>query len=264
MPSPRHTSKLEQTCQRDAFGSCSRAASGREPRRAPAALRRRGAGGARTRGSRKSSRRALAPGKRRRLVGEQAEPSSASARCTTPAGDRPPRDTSRRAWRARRPARADVQGSSIRAQILTAARILLRSARRARDSNARPYSPSGSAVRRNILVGSCCKRGLPVTRHGLALARAEPSSLLDLGGSSRLRWRRSDRGESSKSPRMHINQRLGNRPAQAGSVYEGGLLQAAKPASESGTAAAVSSRLPACAPRVSTSSEVEEIWQLAR
>lgn len=76
MPSPRHTSKLEQTCQRGAFDSCSRAASGLEPgTEPPAPLSARGAVQVeRATPVLGSIRRASGPAVRREHLVEQAEP----------------------------------------------------------------------------------------------------------------------------------------------------------------------------------------------
>lgn len=217
MPSPRHTSKLEQTCQRGAFDSCSRAASGLEPGTAPPApLSARGAVQVeRATPVLGSIRRVSGPVVRREHLVEQAEPAppgawrppsrspaqvrrsidvlckvrqapglrSASALHEERAPSRraiaaetrrsPPdvrgslRDMARPSRITRRPARVEGQGSSIRAQILTVARILLRTPRCAVTTRDRVL-PSGSAVRREILVGGCCNRRLPVKRYCLA------------------------------------------------------------------------------------------------
>lgn len=240
MPSPRHTSKLEQTCQRDACDSCRRAPSGRSrgPRR-PRATGRRG----RARGPR---------------PGEPFGAGATSSRVRSAmAAARRGKTTTERAT----PCTADAQDSSIRAQILKAARIVLRGEPVIDGARVLAVRSCCTAEhsRQELLQGgtageaATASRALGSSHHRLTLARRA----VYVGA-------RSDRGESSKLPRTHRNQRLGSRPAQVNSSSEGGLLDPAKPASESGTAAAVYSRLPACAPRVSTSSEVEEIWQLAR
>jgi hypothetical protein len=193
MPSPRHTSKLEQTCQRDAFDSCSRAASGLEPGTAPPAPPERtgrGAGRARDAGPgiepprcRASARRrtsanrlsrcrrvrdvlragrllrcdarSMFSAKARQAPGLRSESARSALRRSLPRraqheerarvaaplrrrpGARLPdvrgslRDMPKPSRTTTRPARAEGQGSSIRAQILTAARILLRTPRRA-------------------------------------------------------------------------------------------------------------------------------------
>lgn len=93
-------------------------------------------------------------------------------------------------------------------------------------------SPSGASVRRShsrrdLLQGETAGEAgtasskLRSNHHRLTLARRA----VYVGA-------RSDRGESSKLPRTHINQRLSSRPAQVGFVHEGGLLEAVKPASE--------------------------------
>lgn len=223
MPSPRHTSKLEQTCQRDAFVSAAGRRAGRanacagraqEARRTASAPRR----------SRRSSRRAVTPAARRRASAGRASPgrlgasrrgaasragrplccsllrrsiqavaeppervasigarasrarlvmSSArvvravvvAATASPPQARGPQREVTRPPWRARRQARTDAQGSSIRAQILTSARIVLRGApfRALQRWSSRAHRQEllyGGATR----VGICSKAGLPVRR----------------------------------------------------------------------------------------------------
>ena len=137
-----------------------------------------------------SARRAL----RRSLPAARSEE---RARVAAPSRRTPGhRRAQREARRTARPSRSardalrgpGRQGSSIRAQILTVARILLRTARRAFIAAAGVL-----AVGARCTAGKCHRKLLQREIAGEAArpsaSSADPSSLLDLGVSSRLRWR---------------------------------------------------------------------------